>query len=83
MRQEFEALIHNNTWKLFSLSPTIGSKWVYKVKLFTYLLLDKYKSWIMAKGYHQKHGIDYFETFLPVVKAQIIRVVLIIVVLLS
>jgi hypothetical protein len=42
--------------------------------------IDRYKEHLVVKGFKQHHGIDYEETFSPVVKSATIRLVLIIVV---
>ena len=52
--------------------------WVYKVKYITYGSINRYKEWLVAKGYVQQHDIDYDETFAPVAEMITVRVLLVV-----
>jgi hypothetical protein len=78
-KQEFNALVKNDTWDLVSLpkgKDVIGTKWVYKTKYKSDGTIDKHKAHLVAKGYAQKEGIDYTKTFAPVEKLDTIKMVL-------
>ena len=52
-------------------SKTIGSRWIFCKKDN-----EKYKDRLVTKGYAQRKGIDYNETFSPIVKHTSIRMLL-------
>lgn len=79
MNQEIQALQQNKTWILTDLRPNkkaIGNKWVYKAKLRSDGSIERNKARLVIQGNHQKYGIDYSETFSPVVKMSTIRTVI-------
>ncbi|GKC68121.1 RmlC-like cupins superfamily protein, partial [Tanacetum coccineum] len=71
MNKELSTLDSNNTWEITLLPPTkqaIGSKWFYKIKYRANGVVERYKALLVAKGFNQKEGIDYTETFAPEAK---------------
>jgi len=82
MNSELDALERNKTWTLVNL-PTgkkiISCRWVYRIKHKADGSIDKYKAHLMARGFTQTEGLDYDETFSPVVKITIVRLILAIV----
>ena len=71
MNEEMEALQKNATWELVPLPKgmkPIGCRWVFTVNLKPDGSIDRYKAQLVAKGYAQRYGIDYQDTFAPVAK---------------
>ena len=79
MQDEFNALIQNQTWDLVSpqcASNLVGCKWIFRVKRNSNGSISRYKALLVAKGFHQRPGLDYTATFSPVVKPTTVRLVL-------
>jgi hypothetical protein len=76
MKEEYKSLMQNNAWILVDLPDNkraIQSKWVFKIKQDCKGNVDRYRARLVAKGYDQKSGIDYSETFSPVVRGSTLR----------
>ena len=69
----------NQVWDLMEpperIKP-IGCKWIYKKKRGADGKVETFKARLIAKGFTQKKGIDYEETFSPVAMLKSIRILL-------
>ena len=79
MDAEIQALEANHTWVLIDLpvgKVPIGCKWKYKIKHRANGSIERFKARLVAKGYTQQEGLNYYETFSPMVKFVTVRTLL-------
>lgn len=76
VKEEIDALMKNETWDLVPKPKDpqhVSCKWVYRLKRKADGSIDRYKERLVARGFSQKYGEDYDETFSPVAKMTTVR----------
>lgn len=76
MEDEIKSLNENKTWNLVELpkdKKAIKTKWIFKTKKDLNGKIVRHKARLVAKGYSQRYGVDYEETYAPVVRYTSIR----------
>src|SRR5437879_11257032 len=79
MKNEIDSQISKGTWYLTSLpngKKAIDCKWIFRVKYNADGSLSKRKARLVARGFSQRPGIDYSQTFSPVIRHESIRILL-------
>jgi hypothetical protein len=79
MQHEYSSLIDNGTRELVDLPPdrvVVNNMWIYKVKSDTVGDVYRFKAWFVAKGWSQRAGLDYTETFSPIIRMARLRLFL-------
>ncbi|KAL0427698.1 UNVERIFIED_CONTAM: hypothetical protein Slati_2944600 [Sesamum latifolium] len=79
MKSEMDSMGSDQVWTLVNppkgVRP-VGCKWVYKHKLGVDREVTAFKTRLVAKGYTQRPGVDFEETYSPVAMAKSIRILL-------
>ena len=79
MIEEYQLIVKNDVWDVYPRlegMPVVTSKWIYKIKHATDGSIEKYKARFFTRGFSQKEGINYEETFAPVARYTSIKSVL-------
>ena len=76
MQKEIESMHTNDVWDLVKLPrdrQVVGNKWVFKKKIGADGSVERYKARLVAQGFSQRQGLDYDETFSPVIRFESFR----------
>ena len=79
VRNEYESLIKNHTWDLVRRPKgrrIVTNKWALKHKKNEIARIVRLKARLVARGFSQIYGVDYLDTYAPVVKLASIRILL-------
>jgi hypothetical protein len=79
MAEEHQSIMRNEVWEIVPRpkeKSVVTSKWVYKIKHVVDGSVDKYKARFVARGFSQKEGEDYDETFAPLERYTSIRTII-------
>jgi hypothetical protein len=76
---EYTTIMKNDVWNIVSRSERksiVSSRWLYKIKHATDGSIEKFKVRFVVRGFSQREGVDYEETFSPVARYTSIRAVM-------
>ena len=80
MQEEMTSIQSQSTWTLVQPPGgnrhALGCKWVYTYKTDAEGRIVRYKARLVVKGFGQRHGIDYNETFSSTIRAKSVRAML-------
>ena len=79
MDHEMGSLDRTETWITVARPPgknIISCKWVFRLKRKADESIDKYKARLVARGFAQLKGVDYFDTYSPVARLASFRMIL-------
>ena len=79
MTEEYQSIMKNDVWDIVPKpegKSIVSSKSIYKIKHAADGSIEKYKARFVARGFSQKEGIDYEETFPPVPQYTLIRAIM-------
>ena len=71
MIRELDQLCTNGTWEKAVSPPgakVVSTRWVFKIKYNSLGELDKFEARLVARGFTQRYGVDFSETYSPVLK---------------
>ena len=81
MLEEYQSIMKNDVWDIVPRrkgNSVVTFKWIYKKKHAANRSIEKYKARFVARGFSQKEGIDYEDTFALVARYTSIRAIMVI-----
>jgi hypothetical protein len=79
MVEEYQSIMKNDVWKVVPRpegKSVVTSKWSFKIKHAANASIEKYKARFVVRGFSQKEGIDYDETFAHVARYTSIKTII-------
>ncbi|GJT27990.1 zinc finger, CCHC-type containing protein [Tanacetum coccineum] len=76
INDEIDSIIGNNTYVLAPGCKPKGCKWIFKRKMKMDETIEKFKSRLVIQGLREKLRINYFDTYAPLVRISIIRLLI-------
>jgi hypothetical protein len=79
MTEEYQSTMKNEVWEIVprpKSKDVVSSKWLFKIKHVVDGSIEEHKARFVARGFSQKEGIDYEETFTPVARYTSIRTII-------
>jgi hypothetical protein len=76
MTEEYQSIMKNEVWEIVPRSKNkdgVSYKWLFKIKHVANESIEKYNEIFVARGFSQKEGIDYEDTFTLVARYTLIR----------
>ena len=76
---ELDTMELNRTWDIVTLPPwknMVGYIWVFTIKYNSDGTIERFKGFLVAKGYIQQEGVEFTETFSPVAKLNSVKLML-------
>jgi hypothetical protein len=76
---EYTSIMKNDVWDIVSIpegKSVVSSRWLYKIKHVADHIIVTFKARFVARGFSQREGVDYEETFAPIAKYTSIRAIM-------
>ncbi|GMF16530.1 unnamed protein product [Phytophthora fragariaefolia] len=76
IEKELQVLQANGTWEVAKApagTNVVSSKWVFKIKFNSRGELERFKARLVARGFSQRYGVGFEDTYPPVLKTASLR----------